>query len=284
MKRFLGSLSTPRDAVWVIQGLPLDMTVSRLHGTAEGPGSIRNESCFLETFSFSQKKDLEDVLFCDIGDLTLPRDDLYKSLDMIESVSRRFFSRGKKLVSLGGEHLVSFPVVKAASEFFEDLVVIHIDAHADLRQTFHGMKYNHATVMRLIAGTCLSSPGSLFQFGIRSGTREEYEWGRANTAFYPNELYRPLKEALKKIGRRPIYLSLDIDAVDPSAAPGTGTPEPGGLTASEIFESLAIMKDLNIVGFDIVEVSPPLDVNNITAALAAKIARECLIMWGGGSC
>lgn len=284
MKKFLGSLDTPRGADWVMQGLPLDMTVSRFHGTAEGPEAIRTESRFLETFSFSQKKDLADVVFCDIGDLVLPRDDLYKSLDTIESVSRNFFARGRKLVSFGGEHLVTFPVVKAAAGFFKDLVVIHIDAHADLRKTFHGMKYNHATVMRLIAETCLFSPGSLFQFGIRSGTGEEYEWGMANTAFYPGELYRPMEEALKKIGCRPVYLSLDIDAVDPSAAPGTGTPEPGGLSASEIFESLAIMKNVNIVGFDIVEVSPPLDVNNITATLAAKIARECLIMWGGGNC
>ena len=282
--RFLGSLKTPSDAVWVIQGLPLDMTVSRFHGTSNGPQAIRAESSFLETFSFSQMKDLSDVRFCDIGDLFLPEDNLYKSLDMIELVSRKFFSRGRKLVSLGGEHLVTFPVVKAASDFFKDLVVIHIDAHADLRETFHGMKYNHATVMRLIAETCLSSPGSLFQFGIRSGTREEHKWGRANTAFYPGELYQPLERALKEIGSRPVYLSLDIDAVDPSAAPGTGTPEPAGLSTREIFESLAIMKDINIVGFDIVEVSPPLDVNNITAALAAKIARECLIMWGGDNC
>lgn len=284
MTRFIGSLKTPSDAVWVIQGLPLDMTVSRLHGTASGPEAIRTESCLLETFSFSQEKDLADVRYCDIGDLILPKDSLEKSLELIESVSRKFFSRGKKLASLGGEHLATFPVVKAASEFFNDLVVIHIDAHADLRATFRGMKYNHATVMRLVAETCLSSPRSLFQFGIRSGTREELEWGRANTHISPDELYGPLAESVEEIGKRPVYLSFDIDAADPSAAPGTGTPEPGGLSANEIFESLALMKDMNIAGFDIMEVSPPHDVNNITAVLAAKIARECLIMWGGDSC
>lgn len=284
MKRFLGSLPTPRVADWVIQGIPLDMTVSRLHGTAAGPESIRTESCFLETFSFSLGKDLVDVRFCDIGDLILPKDNLEKSLDLIRSVSHRFFSRGKKLASFGGEHLATFPVVKAASKFFKDLVVIHIDAHADLRNTFHGMKYNHATVMRLIAENCLSSPKSLFQFAIRSGTRDELEWGRANTVLFPGKLYRPLVESIKEIGKRPVYLSLDIDAIDPSAAPGTGTPEPGGLSVSEVFESLALMKEMNVIGFDIVEVSPPLDVNNITAVLAAKITRECLIMWGGGNC
>lgn len=284
MKRFLESLATPRNADWVIQGLPLDMTVSRLHGTALGPEAIRVESCFLETFSFSQEKDLADVKFCDIGNLVLPKDDLYKSLDMIESVSRKFFSRSKKLASFGGEHLATFPVVKAASKIFKDLVVIHIDAHADLRKSFHGMRYNHATVMRLIAEECLSSPRSLFQFGIRSGTREELDWGRANTVLFPGKLYEPLSKSIKEIGKRPLYLSIDIDAIDPSAAPGTGTPEPGGLRVSEIFESIALMNEMNIIGFDIVEVSPPLDVNNITAALAAKIARECLIMWGGDSC
>lgn len=284
MRRFLGSLDTPLGADWVIQGLPLDMTVSRLHGTASGPDFIRVESCFLETFSFSQEKDLADVNFCDIGDLVLPRDDLFKSLDMIESVSRRFFSRGKKLASFGGEHLVTFPVVKAASRFYKDLVVIHIDAHADLRNIFHGMRYNHATVMRRIAEECLSSTMSLFQFGIRSGTSEELLWGRANTVLSPGKLYGPLLESIRRIGNRPVYISLDIDAIDPSAAPGTGTPEPGGLSVSEIFDSLALMNEMTVVGFDIVEVSPPLDVNNITSALAAKIARECLIMWGGGSC
>jgi len=260
------------------------MTVSRLHGTSSAPDCIRHESGFLETFSFLQEKDLSDCCFCDIGDIQLPKDSLESALGMIEAVASRFFSRGKKIASFGGEHLVSFPVLKAASSFFPDLAVIHIDAHADLRRSFHGMKSNHATVMRLVAEECLESTHSLLQFGIRSGTREEYEWGRANTQFFPGELFVPLSSSIGKIGKRPVYLSLDIDAVDPSAAPGTGTPEPGGLCASEVLRSLLLMKELNVIGFDIVEVSPPLDVNSITAVLAAKIARECLIMWGGGSC
>ncbi len=259
------------------------MTVSRLHGTAMGPEAIRIESTQLETFSFSLEKDLEDVPFCDIGELSLPGDDLDTALEMIESVSRRFFTRGKKIASFGGEHLVTLPVVKAASSLFTDLAVIHIDAHADLRDIYHGMRNNHATVMRRIAEDCLSATNSLFQFGIRSGTREEMDWGRGNTSLFPHRLIDPLRGSIRTIGKRPVYLSLDIDAFDPGIAPGTGTPEPCGLDSREFFESLVLMKDLNIVGFDIVEVSPPHDVNNITAVLAAKIARECLIMWGGGN-
>lgn len=260
------------------------MTVSRLHGTATGPEAIRIESTQLETFSFSLEKDLEDVPFCDIGDLALPGNNLDMALEMIESVSRRFFARGKRIASFGGEHLVTLPVVKAASGLFNDLAVIHIDAHADLRDIYHGMKNNHATVMRRIAEDCLSATSSLFQFGIRSGTREEMDWGRANTSLFPQRLIEPLRGSIRTIGKRPVYLSLDIDAFDPGIAPGTGTPEPCGLDSREFFESLALMKDMNIIGFDIVEVSPPHDVNNITSVLAAKIARECLITWGGGNC
>ncbi|MDO9507923.1 MAG: agmatinase [Thermovirgaceae bacterium] len=284
MKGFLASRPFPRDVGWIIQGLPLDMTVSRLHGTASGPEAIRVESNKLENFSFSLEKDLRDISFCDIGDLALPKDDLNMALEMIESVSRNFFDKGKRIASFGGEHLVTLPVVKAASNHYADLAVIHIDAHADLRDIYHGMKNNHATVMRRIAEDCLSTPKSLFQFGIRSGTREELEWGRANTFLFPDRLIEPLRESIKIIGKRPVYLSLDIDAFDPGIAPGTGTPEPCGLGNRDFFESLALMKDMHVIGFDIVEVSPPHDVNNITAVLAAKIARECLITWGGGNC
>jgi agmatinase len=260
------------------------MTVTRRHGTAQAPSVIREESRGLETYSFPLDKDLSEVDFCDIGDLNLPGDDLGRALEMIEAVSSRFYGMGRKVASFGGEHLVTLPVVRAAVKTFRDLVVIHLDAHADLRDKYHGMKYNHATVMRCIAENCLATPYSLYQFCIRSGTREEFEWGTANTSFFPGELLKPLGKCLEKIGGSPVYISIDIDAVEPAEAPGTGTPEPCGTPGREIFEALYRMKGLNVVGFDIVEVSPPHDVNNITSVLAAKMARECLIMWGGDIC
>jgi len=284
LKRFLESRRTHSGVKWILQGLPLDMTVTRRHGTGQAPSVIREESHGLETYSFPLDKDLSEIDFCDIGDLNLPGDDLCRSLFIIESVSSRFFDMGKRVASFGGEHLVTLPVVKAAVKTFGDLVVIHMDAHADLREKYHGMKYNHATVMRWIAEECLVSPGSLYQFCIRSGTREEFEWGMANTSFYPGELLRPLGKCLERINEKPVYITIDIDSVEPAEAPGTGTPEPCGTPAREIFEALYEMKGLNVVGFDIVEVSPPHDVNNVTSVLAAKMARECLIMWGGDNC
>ncbi len=257
------------------------MTVSRLHGTSSGPGTIRSESWRLETFSFSREQDLADVPFFDVGDLALVPGDLSGSLKIIELVSSGFFRKGLRIASLGGEHLATLPVIRAASSLYPELAVIHIDAHADLRDSYHGMKENHATVMRRVAEECLASPSLLFQFGIRSGTMEEYRWAKENTSFFPFELCEPLMNSIKKIGPRPVYLSIDIDAIDPGEAPGTGTPEPCGLTSREVFKALSLMKDLDLVGFDIVEVSPPNDVNNITSILAAKLTRECLIMWGG---
>jgi len=281
VNRFLSSRHSIKGVKWILQGLPLDMTVTRLHGTSSAPGIIRDESRGLETFSFLQEQDLDDVPFFDIGDLVLVPGDLEKSLMVIGSVSAGFFRKGFRIASLGGEHLASLPVIRAASTIFPELVVIHIDAHADLRDSYHGMKENHATVMRRVAEECLSSPSLLYQFGIRSGTRDEYRWGMENTSFSPFDLTGPLERAAGEIGTRPVYLSIDIDAIDPGEAPGTGTPEPCGLSSRELFKALPLMKDLDLIGFDIVEVSPPNDVNNITSVLAAKIARECLIMWGG---
>lgn len=269
-----------KEVKWVLQGVPLDMTVSRLHGTSEGPRTIRRESRHLETFSTLLHGDLEDVPFADVGDIELVPGDLSLSLEMIKAVSSNFFSRGLKVATLGGEHLLTLPVLEAASEAYPNMAVIHLDAHADLRDRYRGTEKNHATVMRRVAENCLVNPSLLFQFGIRSASAVEYRWGKENTSFFPHELAEPLRDVIAALGRRPVYLSLDIDIVNPGEAPGTGTPEPCGFSAREVLHSLTLMKDLHMIGFDIVEVSPPNDINGITSALAAGLVRECLIMWG----
>ena len=265
---------------WVLQGAPLDVTVSRLHGTSTGPRSIRKESWHLETFSVELLEDLQNVSFADIGDIELVPGDLPRSLDSIKAVSLNFFRRGLKVATLGGEHLVTLPVMEAVSQVYPDIAVIHLDAHADLRDRFRGAEESHATVMRRIAERCLADPSLLFQLGIRSASAEEYQWGRANTSFYPLELVPPLEKIISTLGQRPVYLSLDIDIIDPGEAPGTGTPEPCGFSAREVLHALSLMKDLRVIGFDIVEVSPPNDLNGITSVLAAGLIRECLILWG----
>jgi len=283
LERFICGRRSLKDASWVLQGIPLDMTVSRLHGTSLGPSTVRKESRGLESFSFNLMKDLESSPFADIGDLGMVPGDLERSLETVRYVSVGLFRRGFRVASLGGEHLVTLPIMKAASEIYPDIAVVHLDAHADLRDQYHGMRENHATVMRRVAEECLECPSLLYQFGIRSGTAEEYRWGVKNTSFYPLELAAPLLKVIPELQQRPVYLSLDIDIIDPGEAPGTGTPEPCGLSAREVLDALYLMKDLDVVGFDIVEVSPPNDVNGITSTLAAKLARECLIMWGGGN-
>ncbi|MFP4481275.1 MAG: agmatinase [Thermovirgaceae bacterium] len=280
MKRFLGSKGKVSCADWVILGVPLDLTVSRLPGSRRGPEAIRDESEHLETYSMAAERDLEEVPFRDIGDILLDGRELMESLDVIRLVAQRFFNLGKRLFTFGGEHLTTLPVVEAAAKAHPDLRVLHFDAHADLRNTYHGARFTHATVMRRIAEGSLQSPKNLYQFGIRSATKEEYTWGSEKTNFLKGRVVEALEGVLPSLEGHPVYVTIDIDVVDPGFAPGTGTPEPGGIRPSEIFHAVELLGELGIIGADIVEVSPVLDVNGITAALAAKICRESLLFWG----
>lgn len=280
MKNFLGSKGTVAEAEWLILGAPLDATSSRLPGCRMGPSVIREESEHLENYSMDAVRDLEEVSFIDMGDLVLDGKEIRESLSVIRLTAGRFFSMGKRVFTFGGEHLVTLPLVEAASRRHPGLRVVHLDAHADLRDTYHGSSLTHATVMRRVAEDCLESTKNLFQYGIRSATRDEHIWGAGRTNFSPGKIAEPLEKDLELLKGWPVYVTIDIDVVDPGFAPGTGTPEPGGVSPAELFGAVKILRSLNIVGCDIVEVSPMLDVNRITAALAAKICRESLLFWG----
>ncbi|MGC9489675.1 MAG: agmatinase [Thermovirgaceae bacterium] len=280
MTRFLGSKGRLCGADWIILGAPLDLTVSRLSGSRRGPEAIREESGHLETYSINAGRDLEEVSFMDIGNILLDGRDLAESLDIIRLVAQRFFDLGKRLFTFGGEHLATLPLVEAATERYPDLRVVHFDAHADLRDTYHGAKLTHATVMRRVAEGCLESPKNLYQFGIRSATAQEHAWGRERTNLIEGRIPEALENVQGLLQGHPVYVSIDIDVVDPGFAPGTGTPEPGGIGPGELFEAVEILGRLDIIGADIVEVSPLLDINGITAGLAAKICREGLLFWG----
>jgi agmatinase len=280
LKRFLGSKGTLSDADWIILGAPLDLTLSRLPGSRRGPEAIREESEHLETYSIKVGRDLAEASYRDVGNIVLDGRDLRESLDVIHLVARRFYDLGKRLFTFGGEHLTTLPIVKAASQYYGGLKVVHLDAHADLRDTYHGSGLTHATVMRRVAEGCLQSPKDLYQFGIRSATGEEHQWGKSHTNFMADRVLEPLEDALESLKGSFVYVSIDIDVVDPGYAPGTGTPEPGGIHPGELFDALRLLGNLDIIGCDIVEVSPGLDVNGITSALAAKICRESLLYWG----
>jgi len=155
------------------------------------------------------------------------------------------------------------------------LVLIHIDAHADLREDYIGENRSHATVIRRCSD--FINPKNIYQFGIRSGTKEEFEFAKKNLNFYPFEVLEPLKKCLPDLMGRPIHVTLDIDVLDPAYACATGTPEAGGISSKEMIESILLFKSLNIVGFDLVEVSPVYDVADRTSLLAAKLIREMML-------
>lgn len=273
---FLGSMGNYSCADAVIIGAPMDYTVSFRPGSRMGPGIIREMSLVLETYSPHLDGDLEDVALFDHGDLELVFGNAEKSLEIIYDAAEQVFADGKLPIFLGGEHLISLPVIKAAyNKYGSELVLFHFDAHTDLREEYMGEDLSHATVIRRCMDFMEGS--SIYQFGIRSGLGEEFRLGRERTNFYPFEVTVPLEMAVKKIGDRPLYVTLDIDVVDPAYAPGTGTPEPGGCTSMEILQAAHLFGGCNLIGMDIVEVMGYGDPAGITGVLAAKILREVLI-------
>lgn len=278
LHRLTGFLGTGEDyemSQAVLVGLPMDYTVSLRPGTRFGPQQIRNISIGLEKYSPYQDKYLDDITYYDAGDVLLPFGNTELSLERMQEVARKIFADGKFPFFLGGEHLVTLPLIKACVDFFPELVVFHFDAHTDLREKFEGEENSHATVMRKVAD--LLEPKRLYQFGIRSGVREEYEFAKNNTNLYKDEIFPALHHAVSEVKGQPVYITLDIDVVDPAFAPGTGTPEPGGCTSREILEAIFAMQELNVVGMDLVEVASVYDPSERTAILAAKLVREALL-------
>jgi agmatinase len=272
---FMGSREEAEGAYAVLLGAPMDWTVSFRPGARFGPAAIRAVSDGVEEYSLYQDRSLEDIAFYDAGDLALPFGNAAKSLEVIGAAAADLLAAGHFPFFLGGEHLVSLGPLQAVFRRHPDLVVVHLDAHADLRPEYCGEADSHASVMRRVLETC---PGiTLHQLGIRSGTADEFALARQRTNLVPFEVAEPLRQLRPELGGRPVYLTLDIDVVDPAFAPGTGTPEPGGITSRELFGALHLLKGLNLVGCDLVEVCPPYDQTQRTAVLAALVVRELLL-------
>ncbi len=273
---FIGSTNSYDKADIVIIGAPMDYTVSFKPGSRFGPQKIRELSWELETYSPYLKRDLEGKNYFDYGDLELPFGNVAKSLDIIGEAAEEIILDGKKPIFIGGEHLISLPIIRKIHAYHgEELVILHFDAHTDLRGDYYKESNSHATVMKHVAG--FIKPKNIYQFGIRSGLREEFLWAEKNTNLFIDEVYQPLISVIENIKNKPLYITLDIDVLDPAFAPGTGTPEAGGITARELLRSIHILKDCNVVGMDLVEVLPMCDAGDITSAVAAKIIRECLL-------
>jgi len=261
----------------VIYGMPMDYTVSFRPGSRFGPAAIRRSSVGLEEYSPYLDRHLEEIRYFDAGDLLLPFGNAARSLDLIGDYVGKLLADDKFPFGFGGEHLVSWPVIQQVFKKYPDLHLIHIDAHADLREQYEGEPLSHSTPIRKAAN--LIGGKRVYQFGIRSGMREEFQWGRENVNFYPFEVLEPLRKALPELAGKPVYVTIDIDVLDPSAAPGTGTAEAGGITSKELLEAIhAIAKSgANVVGADLVEVAPAYDPTEQTPIVAAKLVREMLL-------
>jgi len=274
---FMGSSDDYQESRAVILGAPMDQTVSFRSGTRNGPRQIRSVSEVLEEYSPRLDRDLAEFAYTDLGDVLIVPGKLEENLERIAKSVDKVFRDGKLLIMLGGEHLVTLPSVKCAASLHPELSVIHFDAHADLREQYLGMSLSHATVMRRISEVIGSD--KIFQFGIRSGTREEFAYAKANTNIYPELNTENIVRVAQGLKDRPVYISLDIDVLDPAFAPGTGTPEPCGCSSDQLFSALEALSGLNVVGFDLVEVCPPYDQSERTAITAAKLVREAILLF-----
>ncbi len=272
---FIGCDNEYDESKIAIFGAPFDSTTSYRPGTRFASSHMRINSYGLETYSPYQDKDLEDIPVFDCGDLELPFGNTEKALDMIEEQAALLLKDDKIPVMIGGEHLVTLGAVRAVAEKYPDLHIIHFDAHADLRDDYLGEKLSHATVIRRVWE--IVGDDRIFQFGIRSGCREEFEASKKGVY---RELYtcKTLSKIVDGLKDKPVYLTIDLDVLDPSIFPGTGTPEAGGIDFNTLTEAIKIMGKLNIVAADMNELSPPYDSGGISIAVACKVLREILLM------
>lgn len=272
---FIGCEAEYDEASIVVFGAPFDSTTSFRPGTRFASQTMRNDSFGLESYSPYQDKDLYDYKIFDGGDLELPFGSSERALKDIEDFSKQVVEDGKIPAMIGGEHLVTLGSVRSVVNKYPDLHIIHFDAHADLREEYLGQKLSHATVLHRVWD--LVGDNKIFQFGIRSGDKEEFTWGKDHV--YTNKFnLDTLDVIVDKLKEKPVYVTIDLDVLDPSVFPGTGTPEPGGVQFKELLNAILSLKDLNIVGFDINELSPQYDVSGASTAVACKVLREMLLI------
>lgn len=254
----------------VMLGLPFDGTVSYRSGSRFAPEQIRLASWGLEEYSPRFDKFLWEVNFHDAGDLEFPPGNTYKTLDVIEQNVEDIYKDGKRVFGIGGEHLVTLPEIRAVSKLYKNLAIIHFDAHTDLREEYLGEEMSHAAVIRHC--TKIVGAENLRQIGIRSGMKEEFEFMKKNNTLATK--YSDL-DALKD---KKIFVTVDLDVLDTSIMPGTGTPEVGGLEFNELMGWFEYLKNFDIVGADVVELAPDYDSSGASTAVATKVIRELLMV------
>ena len=272
---FMACEKEAHEADIVLFGAPFDSTTSYRPGTRFGSSAIHRESYGIECYSPYQDKDLEDTKVMDCGDLELCFGNTKKALAQIEEQAKEILDNSAIPFMLGGEHLVTLGAFRAVLEKYPDIHIIHFDAHADLREEYLGEQLSHASVIRRCWD--LVGDGRIYQFGIRSGDREEFYWAKEHVTMRKFD-FEGLEEVLEKLEGTPIYFTLDLDVLDPSVFPGTGTPEPGGVTFDALRKAAEkVCSRANVVACDVNELSPHYDPSGISTAAACKIVREMLL-------
>ena len=271
---FIACGNTYEESGIVLFGAPFDGTTSYRPGTRFASSAIRNESYGIETYSPYLDRDLMDIKVFDAGDLEFGFGNTQRVLTVIEEMTNKLLSDHKKPLMIGGEHLVTLGSVRAVARCYPNLHILHFDAHADLRDDYLGEKLSHASVMRRCHE--LVGDGRIYQFGIRSGDREEFLWAKDHVFTQKFNLDR-LDSVIEVLKGKPVYLTIDLDVLDPSVFPGTGTPEAGGITFMELIHALNKVFQLNIVAMDMNELSPVYDQSGASTALACKLLRELLL-------
>lgn len=275
IQTFIGCDSEYENAKIVLFGAGFDGTTSFRPGTRFAPSAIRNESFGIETYSPYQDKDMTDYSYFDSGDLELPFGSVRRTIADIAMRTDTILTDGKIPFMIGGEHLVTLGAVMAVKDKVEDLYIIHFDAHADLRDDYLGQPLSHACVLRRCHE--LVGDGHIYQFGIRSGDREEFVFASEHTEMNKFN-FNNLEEIVEKLKGKKVYFTLDLDVLDPSVFPGTGTPEAGGVTFDELRKAVTLVcSKLDIVGCDVNELSPHYDQSGASTAVACKIIREMLL-------
>ena len=276
IETFIGCDCDYEEAQIVLFGAPFDSTTSFRPGARFGSAAMRHESFGLETYSPYQDKELTDYKVFDSGDLELCFGSAESALADIEDRTETILTDGKLPLLLGGEHLVTLGAVRAMVKKYPDLHIIHFDAHADLREDYLGAKLSHACVIRRCHE--LLGDGRIHQFCIRSGEKAEFEFAKEHTEMHRfgfNGLVELVKE-LREAGT-PVYFTIDLDCLDPSVFPGTGTPEAGGVTFMQLLDAIRWVTAANVVGADVNELAPMLDPSGVSTATACKVLRELLL-------
>ena len=271
---FISAKASFSEADVVLLGCPYDGSASFRPGARFGPSAIRRASWGIETYSPYLQKDLACLKIHDIGDLELPLGEKKLSLDLVQKAARKIFSAKKFPIFLGGDHLITLPIAEELLRIYPNLHILHIDAHTDLREDYLGETLSHSTVMRRVVERL--GKGRLLQVGIRSGTEEEFQLAKRMNSLVPLEK-KYFNGMLRHLKDKPVYISLDLDVIDPGLLPGVGTPEPGGLTFQNLISLFKGLQHLHIIGFDLVELTPDYDPSQISSVAASVILREMIL-------